>query len=220
MAHAQAAETVPVSLYDKDPNHLWNRVYSTLLIRSPKPETPINDLLDPPYWGDTKHLLDGEANRTAVAVLGEFVKGAPAPAAMTPWQRAVMQRDLLGIFQWLSGIQTRDASAATTDYQQLSAAIVAAIRHVALTAEEIRKLPDNYAAAVNAPDAVTTFHAAQPAPFLPKDLLADDGPWVALGRMADEGIAATMHFTFLGGRSVFEVRMKHPEGRAAGEAYM
>jgi hypothetical protein len=149
-----------------------------------------------------------------VGVLGEFVKDQPLPFSMTAWERAVMQRDLLGIFHWL---QKR---ASTAPQRDLSAALARAIRHVALTTEEIRKLPDNYAAAVAAPNTLTAFDAAHAEPFLPKDLLADDGPWIALERKGDNEITATMHFEIFNGRSVFEVRIRHPEGRAAGEAYL
>lgn len=102
----------------------------------------------------------------------------------------------------------------------MSAALARAIRHVALTYGEIQKLPDNYAAAVATPGAVTAFDAANPAPFLPKDLMADDGPWIGIAPTGDDGMAATVHFKTFKGRSVFEVRMRHPEGRAAGEAYL
>lgn len=216
----RAAEPVPISLYDKDPNHLWNRLYSALMTRAPELDAAVNDLLDPPFWFNTQHLLDGDSNRQAVALLGEFVKGQPLPGSMTAWQRAVMQRDLLGILHWLADREFSQRGAWTAPQRELSAALARAIRGVALTEEEIRKLPDNYAAAVAAPDAVTAFDAAHPAPFLPKDLLADDGPWIALERMGDSEMAATVHFMLFQSRSVFEVRMRHPEGRAEGKAYL
>lgn len=93
----QAAETVPLALYDKDPHHLWNRLYAALMIRTVDGKV-VDDLLDPPLWYNTKHLLEGDSNRRAVALLGEFVSGQPRPGGMTAMQRAVMQRDLLGVF--------------------------------------------------------------------------------------------------------------------------
>lgn len=209
-----------VTLYAPDPSHLWNRVYSALMMRAPDVDAAINDLLDPPLWANTQHLLDGDSNRRAVALLNEFVKGEPLPRAMSAWQRAVMQRDLLGIFHWLAEREMSQRGEWTGPQRELAAALARAIRHLALTAEEIRKLPDNYAAAVATPDAAVAFDSAHPAPFLPKDLLADEGPWIALEPNGDDGMAATVHFKFFHGRSSFELRMRHPDGRAAGEAYL
>lgn len=209
-----------VTLYAPDPQHLWNRLHSALIIRAPEADAAINDLLDPPFWADTKHLLAGETNRRAIALLDEFVKGQPFPEAMSAWQRAVMQRDLLGVFHWLAERERSQRGEWTASQRELSTALAHAIRHVALTEEEIRKLPDNYAAAVAAPDTITAFDAAHPGPFLPKDLLADNGPWIALQPNGDDGMAATVHFEFFHGRSAFEVRMRHPDGRAPGEAYL
>ncbi|MGI8602067.1 MAG: hypothetical protein ACR2OZ_03610 [Verrucomicrobiales bacterium] len=218
----RAAEPVAILLYDKDPSHVWNRLYSALMARAPEAEAAVKDLLDPPFWSDTDHLLDGATNRTAVALLGEFVHGPPRPDSMSALQRAVMQRDLLAIFHWIADHHRKPWGRLewTAPMRGLFGALARAIHHVALSDEEIRKLPDNYAAAVAAPDAVTTFDAAHPTPFLPNDLLADDGPWIALEPNGDDGLAATFHFTFFNGRSAFEVRMRHPDGRAAGEAYL
>jgi hypothetical protein len=218
-----AAEPAPISLYDKDPNHVWNRLYSALMARAPEPDAVVNDLLDPPFWHNTKHLRDGETNRAAVVLLAEFVNGQPRPDSMSALQRAVKQRDLLWIFHWLAHHNRGPKNEWPTPERELAGALVRAIRSVALTPEEIRKLPDNYALAFKSPDIVTAFNAANPAPFLPKDLLADDGPWIALeppNDGGDDGLAATVHFMAFFGRSAFEVRMRHPEGRAAGEAYL
>jgi hypothetical protein len=105
-----AGETAAISLYDPDPNHVWNRLYSALMARAPEPDAAVNDLLDPPFSDD---LPDGAANRTAVALLGKFVHGPPRPANMSALQRAVMQRDLCkaaiatGLISWDGGIATQ-----------------------------------------------------------------------------------------------------------------
>ncbi|HWB03101.1 MAG TPA: hypothetical protein VG796_08770 [Verrucomicrobiales bacterium] len=215
-----AADTAPVSLYDKDPAHLWNRVYSALMTRTADAKHPVNDLVDPPLWFGTKHLFEGEPHRQALAVLSEFVK-APIPSTLTPWQRAVMQRDLLGVHHWLTAASLGSpAKSDSRPQRELAAALARAIRHVALTAEEIRKLPDNYSTALAARGAITTFDSAKPAPFLPNDLLTADSPWVPVERKGGDSIPAQMHFMLFFSRSVFEVRFRHPDGREAGEAYL
>jgi hypothetical protein len=154
-----------------------------------------------------------------MAVLGEFVKEAK-PDGRSPLQRAVMQRQLLAQFQAAASGQPKAGTRTDPEWTRL---LARAARQVALSAEEIRKLPDNYAAAVALPGSATVYDAAKPAPYLPKDLLADDGSWVGLeltpggGR---QGVVAEFHFAMFRGHTSFEVRMRHPEGRAAGEAYL
>ena len=210
---ASAEDPTPVSLYDKDSQHLWNRLSSALITRAPEGKTVPPDLLDPPHLD---LLLEGSMNREAVALLGEFIK-EPQPDAMTPLQRAVMQRDLLAVFHRVA-IRRSDWSGPE---RELSAALARAIRHIALSAAKIRQLPDNYAAATALPEAVTVDDPAHPSAFLPKDLLTDEGAWIALEALeGGRGLVPQFHFKYFHGRSSFEVRMRHPEGRAAGENYL
>ena len=203
----------PVTFYDKDPAHQWNRLHSVLMTQAPEGKTVPDDLLDPPH---TLRLLSGEPNREALALLGEFV-AQPLPETVIPLRRAVLQRDLLAVFHIAVG---ENYTERTAPQRELITALARAIRHVALTAEEIRKLPDNYTAAASALDAVTTDDPEHPRAFLPKDLLADDGPWIAVNGQGLDSYAGRAHFTFLKGRSSFEVRMRHPGGREAGLAYL
>ena len=54
-----AATNATVTLYNPDPGHVWNRVYATLLVRTLDDAVTYDDLLDPPLWENTKHLLAG-----------------------------------------------------------------------------------------------------------------------------------------------------------------
>ena len=189
-----------------DSGHLWNRVYAGL--------TPVarHGLADRP-----------KEKQAATALLTEFVKaGAPAPDTMTPLQRALMQRHLIHHF-FAAPARRNPPTVESKTEEEYVTALARAIRKIALPAEEIRKLPDNYAAAVALPGAVTEYDPQKPAPFLPKDLLAGDGPWIGLARTPQGGrqdVAAEFHFRLYRGSTSFEVRMRHPEGRAAGEAYL
>jgi len=217
---SQAADPTTSTLYDKDPSHPWNRLHAALLVRTPELEARINDLLDPPYWHDTTHLREGDSNMRAIARLKEFVKDASVDS-QKPLARALMQRDLLGVFHWLVNRGGNGAESQwTVPEHELAQALADAIHLLALSKEEIQSLPDNYAAAVTAEGAVTTDNPAEPNPFLPLDLLTDDGPWLAIAPQGDDGLAATEHFQMFYGRSVFEVRMRHPDGRTAGEDYL
>ena len=138
----RAAGPVPVTLYDKDPQHLWNRLYSALLTGNEDIDPTVTDLLDPPLGGGS-FLLTGPTHARALALLDEFVQKGPRADAMNPMQRAVMQRDLLGVFHWCEGFRSDTWTPAT---RELLVALARAIRHVALTPGEIAKLPDRYAA--------------------------------------------------------------------------
>jgi hypothetical protein len=213
------------SFYSPDPGHVWNRVYEALLVRSNN-RVVYDDLLDPPLWYRTKYLLDGESNARAVKTLQEFVEDRAALEKMSPVQRALMQRDLIGVFSWLTERHAKERGGfvpASAAQRALTVVLARAIQHVALSAEAIRSLPDNYAEAVRAQKLPDQFNPASPErPFLPKDLLAWDGPWILLGpdENDSDGVTATVHFKSFKGRSAFEIRMRHPDGRPAGEAYL
>ena len=208
-----------VDIYSPDGNHLWNRLHAALIVREKEGEV-LDDLIDPPFWHGTRHLLSGESNTHAVALLREFVENGDVLGQMTPLQHAVMQRDLLAMFHWAIG--NRDLPEDFTPEQRnLAKGLVRAIQHVALTAGEIRALPDNYAVASALPGALTAFDEAEPArAFLPKGLLDDDGEWLALDVPKYRTITAPAHFSVFRARSSFELRFRHPGGREAGEKYL
>jgi hypothetical protein len=92
---------------------------------------------------------------------------------------------------------------------------------VALTAEQIKSLPENYASAL-ASRAFAEKHDPDHSerPFLPPDLLKKDGSWVEV--VADNGstVTASRHVFDFGARSVFRVFLRFPEGRKATVDYL
>jgi hypothetical protein len=92
---------------------------------------------------------------------------------------------------------------------ELAARLARVLPRLSLTAEEIKKLPNNHAEAV----------AAKAAWFFPADLWEPKGPWVLLG---DEGRlpVALTHVHFFGGRSTFFVFLRLPDGRAQTEKFL
>jgi hypothetical protein len=93
---------------------------------------------------------------------------------------------------------------------------------LALTPEQIKKLPDNYAAAVASGEFAKQFEPERPdRPFLP-DLFAVDGPWVCAGRA--DGPVAPEHLEETGNNvftnSAFLVFFRLPAGRAATLDYL
>jgi hypothetical protein len=210
-----------LDLYDTDSNEIWNRVYTTLMVRAEDRNRVDDDPLDPPLWARTRFLLQGETNRRAVAVLNELTEDQRSLARRSPLQRAVMQRDLIAAFTWATGDHVRSAPEPTREQHELAAALAHAIRHIALEPDAIRHLPDNYAAALNKPGTSLEFDPGHPErPFLPKDLLDEHGPWILLSAEGDIRPAAPVHVESFQNRSAFEIRFRHAGGRAAGEAYL
>ncbi|MDB6132275.1 MAG: hypothetical protein JWM59_518 [Verrucomicrobiales bacterium] len=134
-----------------------------------------------------------------------------------------MQRQLVLQFHLNFAASQNGQPAAGLDHDEILNGLAKAAKRIALSAAQIRQLPGTYAAALSAQGAVTEYAPADPAPFLPKDLLTENGPWIGLRLTAQggrQGVVANFHFSILCGSTSFEVRMRHPEGRAAGMAYL
>src|SRR5262249_21885367 len=137
-AEPKDKEPVGTALYHRDHDHPWNRVHSALLIRvGPDGHTYGQDRLEPLLWGESKHLRGGSSADRAVAVLEEFVRGKGEALIDDPMKRAVLQRDLWLVFNWL-GDNLDDPAR-----KRLGALLAKVIRRLALSPDQIAKLPDN-----------------------------------------------------------------------------
>jgi hypothetical protein len=212
-----------VTLYDADPAHLWNRLHSALFVRTAVDGRRYGeDELDPLLWPRSKHLLAGERHKRVVVLLDELLARDGHKLIKDPLKRAVLQHDLWAVLDWLANptapYRYRDDDC-TPEARALQVRLARAIRRLALPAEDIRRLPDNYAAALAARPFATCHDPKKPArAFLPADLFAPDGPWVVLGEhMAP---AAPAHVRAVHARSAFFVLMNLPAGRKATLAYL
>jgi len=212
-----ANEPAPAgALYHSDPQHLWNRLHDALFVRiGPDGREYGRDRLDPLLWTETEFLLENRSRDRAIALLQEFLNENGQKLIAEPLRRAVLQRDLWLIFNWLTPRLTRDRA----DETRLAGLLASVISRLALTPEQIRGLPDNYAAAVASGEFATKFDPLRPdEPYLPPDLFASDGPWVCVGR--PDGPVAPQHLRENGGNnpstnSVFLVFLRLPGGRDA-----
>ena len=217
------------SVYHADPQHLWNRLHQALFVRvGPDGRLYGQDRLEPLLWPQSKHLLEERSHKRAVALLEEFLKDKGENLIEDPLKRAVFQRDLWLVFNWLEGdhasfaappLKTEEVSAAQ---ERLRRPLAAVIGRLALTPEQIKKLPDNYAAAVASGEFAKQFEPERPdRPFLP-DLFAVDGPWVCVGR--PDGPVAPEHLEERGNNvftnSAFLVFLRLPAGRATTLDYL
>jgi hypothetical protein len=198
--------------------------------------------LEAPLGAHSKFLTDGESHRQALAALDDFLKGEPEKK-MTRLQRALLQRDLWAVLAATTG-ETRERMRESasgrierTGYQEdvgdaalerprqrreLQKRLVAAMRRTALDRRDIASLPDNLADAVESAAFPKAFDPKHPErAFLPADLADAKGAWVGFASwLPPDGLAVPQHTAFVKGRSVFTVRLRLPEGRAATEAYL
>ena len=201
------------NVYDTDPEHLWNRVFRQFYRRVSQDGKEYGaDELDPLLWFDTTHLLTGISYQRAVEVLDEFLTTGGENLASDPLKRAMFQRDLWAVFDWLAF----QAEPYPSQRDALKTRLAKIIKRVALTAEEILSLPDNYTLAVESKIFPADFQADQPQEaFLPFDLFDPESAWVPMGR--EGGPVAMSHtegFPFFG-RAVFLVFVRSPDGRNA-----
>jgi hypothetical protein len=218
-AKAEPARASGVTIYDADPQHLWNRLHHALHVRTDAEGREAGaDRLDPLLWDNTRYLLSGKSHEEAVAVLDEFLSRHGEQLFSDPLRRAILQRDLWAVFDWaehrLGTVEQKE------ERSRLLVRLAAAIDRVALTKDQIHNLPDNVAAAVTSKSFSERYDNLHPqAVFLPPDLLNADGPWVCL--KANHGRTITpAHDDAFGGRSVFLVLLRLPGGRKATLDYL
>jgi hypothetical protein len=104
------------------------------------------DELDPYLWWQTKYLLSGSSNDQALKLLDEFLGQRSERLVTDPLKRALFQRDLLAIYDWLS-LPLDEQTEGRSELQKRVAEI---IRRLALSEDQVRELPDNYEDAIRA----------------------------------------------------------------------
>jgi hypothetical protein len=198
-------------IHDPDPQHLWNRLHETLFVRvAPDGERYGKDRIDLLYWLNTRNLLTEPSHRKALAVLDEFISKGGEKLLRDPLKRAFLQHDLWSLFDWSTGSPHNPGQHAR-ERKALQTRLATVIRRLALTRREIESLPDNYAGA--------QAQAGADSASLPRGLFQQEGDWVSVSR-ARGGPIAPVHLADFGGRSVFEVFLRLPEGRAAALSYL
>jgi hypothetical protein len=223
------ARTAPERpLYHADPEHLWNRLHEALFVRvGPDGRTYGGDRLEPLLWRGSRHLLVGPSHRRALAILEEFLKDQGEKRFVDPLKRAVLQRDLWLVFQWLEGDHwihdSLKPEVVRAARDRLCRPLAAVIGRLALTPEQMQKLPDSYAAAIASGEFAKRFDPERPdQTYLPADLVAADGPWVCVGRT--DGPIAPEHLSDSGTNpftsSAFLLFLRLPAGRVATLDYL
>lgn len=201
------------NVYDPNPHHIWNRLFRQLYGRTTKDGQEYGwDSLDPLLWHDTTFLLEGDSYQKTLSVVDEFLATKSEDLITDQLQRAMFQRDVWAVFDWLS-FQSATYSA---ERRELAWRLAQVIRKVALTESQILALPNNYEETVKSNAFSIEYQEQNPKHgFLPVDLLDPGSEWVCLGRVGGPiAMTHTEDFPFLG-RSVFLVFIQVPGGRTA-----
>jgi hypothetical protein len=204
-------------IYAPDPDHIWNRLFRLFYVRDARNGRQFGgDELDPYLWRQTKHLVSGATHDEALKLLDQFLQEHSDNLIRDTLKRAVFQRDLLAVYEWLSA-QSDEKEPGRSELQERISEV---IRRLALTSDEIGKLPLNYSDAVRAQAFPTQYDpSSAKAPFLPADLFDPNGPWVCLGEQRGRPVASD-HLEFFHGRSVFLVFFQVPGGRPKTLEYL
>jgi hypothetical protein len=230
-------------IFDSNPDHLWNRVYAAFYIRemeygdSVPASHPLHsfypkllgpDVVDPPLGVHPRFLLDGGTFTTCRSVLDEFIEKRGDALISEPLKRAVLQRDLWAVFDVLQGSLKPNFSSSESTAPKLTAAqeehraylarqLVSAIKALALSRDELARLPNTYLLATKSGAFSSSPVDQKKADYLPSDLEDEDSPWKEIfppekGPRAKEGF---VHTELVRGRSVFRVFARStakPEG--------
>lgn len=229
----QAATEIPVSqsepsqsasIYDPDPNHLWNRLFVLFYHQRVSYGTTYAgdktvtywvgpDVVDPPLGYLSRFLLDDEPFVKCNSVLDEFLNHQGAELIHDPLKRAMFQHDLWGVFDVLvqADFTNPEQPLLTPSQEQhrivLERKIGQVIHSLALSRVEINNLPDSYAAAVHS-GAFSDRLESKSYNFLPPDLFATNSAWFEV----NSGNPHLQHSLIAGGRSVFRAFVKSPAG--------
>jgi len=208
--------------YDPDPHHAWNELHRALFTWHPLAAGQSEEVEpDPRFWPLPKEPSD---NWTVSKELAGRIERFDAKLIKDPLKRALLQHDLWMFLDGLEGLPMSNfrsyAMQGDTEREALRQKLVPILRQLALTPEEIRALPDNYAQAVKAKAFAPSFDPKDPErSFLPPDLWEPEGPWVLVGR-EKEAVLAEEHVKLMRGRSACFIFIALPDGRAATVDYV
>jgi hypothetical protein len=213
-----ARPTAPRALYDSNPDHLWNRIHHILFVATGHDGTEYG--FDNAVFRGNPLLFQADDDRKAGALLDELGTEKGANLIRDPIKRAILQHDLWTLFDgftrwWKPVPDTKERIRA------LQTRLARSIRKLALSAEQIRNLPDNYSLALRSHAFAANYDPDhRERPFLPQDLFDPNGSWIQIEPSSGDEITGRMHAEAVSGRSVFEIFIRLPDGRDETLAYL
>jgi hypothetical protein len=236
--------TEPLPLFDPDPQHLWNRLFAAVTIRpsllpSVKDGPPVariegGDRIEFFGWGGTTYWDEPKRVAQLAGLLdqfldqGQFLDHGGEKLSADPLKRVLLQHDLWSLFDYLMTRHIARQGDLETRHQrhELCRKLARAIQLLALPAETLIRLPDNYALAIQSGRFVATHDFDPRRDYLPPRILTADDEWQELDfyqarRSEDvERRYVFLHMRAFQGRSYFRVFCRFPKGRSQVETYL
>src|SRR5262249_28488537 len=92
---ASPSKPLKIDVYDADPEHLWNRLYAALYVRTTDDgQSYGQDELDPLLWETSTYLLTEPRYQQVLGLLNEFLDRRGEKLIAHPLKRALLQHDL------------------------------------------------------------------------------------------------------------------------------
>lgn len=200
----------------------FDELYDAMVLRTGAD----GSVIDPPtlpLWTSSHYLVDGgRDSRFFKAMLGASSLSTQQIDTYPDTKRAILQRLVWAVFDWTTVIGTsRDTpDVPDEDVQAMQNMLADVIRKLALSKDEIHRLPNPLVGTIEAGKYPATFDSQDPyAAFLPKDILDDDGSWVCLSKF-DHELPAFNHTRAVNGRSAFLIFMRVSDDRGATVRYL
>ena len=221
----------PLPLYDADPQHLWNRMYSAFYIR-PRPLPASNgqpattrfeggDVIEFLAWGKTEYWSGLGVFEKVNPLLDEFLQRGGETLLRDPLKRAVFQHDLWAVYDHLIDQNIkRSADRATRARRDvLCGKLAKCIQRLAVSAAEVAELPDTYALAIQSGAFAFRHDFVADRNYIPSGLLTQPDEWVEVDfhqpnlheDLSDRFV--TLHAQSLQGRSHYRIFYRFPQGR-------
>jgi hypothetical protein len=194
------ASSVPhCTVYSSDADDPWNAVFCAFYARRLQDGSLVGgDILDPFLWRDTDYAFK-KGNFDSIRHSLERFIASYKPGEASSLKRAIFQRDMLAVADWLQKVNTTQDKSRSELFDLVSHTI----RLVALTPSEIAELP------------ITRIPSGQLTAGLSESLANELGSWVCLSERSHAPVALT-HVRKYEPRSVFVVLVNVADRRDRG----
>ncbi len=241
--HAGPASTTltsaaPLPVYDADPGHLWNRLFSSLYIRprslpavGEQPATVHfegGDVIEFLAWGQTEYWSTEAMFQKLDPLLNEFLDQERSLRVNDPLKRIVLQHDLWASYDHLIDLNNRRLGDLPTRQRRdtLCRKLAWCMQQLAISPGELEQLPETYMCAVRSGDFASEHRKDSDVNYLPHGLLDHPDEWVEIDvyfpnmheDIMDRFIS--LHARSFMGRSHYRIFYRFPEGRKQVVAYL
>ena len=228
----------PLSIYDPDPEHPWNRLFAALYTRrsnlsetaggAPVSRLEGGDYIDFLAWGGSRYWSAAATTTRLDSLLTEALDEGALALIKDPLKRALLLRDLWAAYDFYTEQNMRRVGTLETRrrHDALCKKLARCLRALALPRKQIDALPDTYAAAIASGAFAERQDFDSNGNYLPHGLLTQPQSWVEVDfhqpniheDLYDRFI--TLHAREYRGRSYFRIFYRFPGGRTALTGYL